>query len=42
MFAESSLSKIRMSPIKLQRRMVVPRMEAISEKDVQLAFLKNS
>ena len=34
-------TKMRMSPIKLQGRMVVPRMVATSEKNVQLAFLND-
>ena len=33
--------KMRISPIKLQGRMVVPRMVATSEKNVQLAFLND-
>ena len=31
-------TKMRLSPIKLQGRMVVPRMVATSKKNVQLAF----
>ena len=41
MFAESNPTKIRISSIKLQGRMVVPRMVATSEKYVQLAFLND-
>ena len=41
MFAESNLSKMRISSIKLQGRMVFPRMVATSEKNVQLAFLND-
>ena len=41
MFAESSPTKMRISPIKLQGRMVVARMVATSEKNVQLAFLND-
>ena len=41
MFAESNPIKMRISPIKLQGRMVVPRMVATSEKNVQLAFLND-
>ena len=41
MFAESNPSKMRISPIKLQGRMVCPRMVATSEKYVQLAFLND-
>ena len=40
-FAESNPTKMRISPIKLQGRMVVPRMVATSEKNVQLAFLND-
>ena len=41
MFAESNPMKMRISPIKLQGRKVVPRMVATSEKNVQLAFLND-
>ena len=41
MFANSNPTKMRISPIKLQGRMVVPRMVATSEKNVQLAFLND-
>ena len=41
MFAESNPTKMRISPIKLQGRVVVPRMVATSEKNVQLAFLND-
>ena len=42
MFAESNPTKMRISPIKLQGRMVIPRMVACSgEKCVQLTFLEN-
>ena len=41
MFAESNSTKMRISPIKLQGRMVIPRLVAISEKNVHLEFLKN-
>ena len=41
MSAESNPTKIRISPIKLQERMVVPRMAATSEENVQLAFLND-
>ena len=41
MFAESNPSKTRISPIKLQGRMVFPRMVATSEKYVQLVFLND-
>ena len=41
MFAESNPIKMRISPIKLEGRMVVPRMVATSEKNVQLAFLND-
>jgi len=41
MFAETNHTKMRISPIKLQGRMVIPRLVATSEKNVQLAFLKN-
>ena len=37
--ALSNPTKMRISPIKLQGRVVVPRMVATSEKNVQLAFL---
>ena len=40
-FAESNPTKMRISPIKLQGRMVVPRMVVTSEKNVQLAFLND-
>ena len=41
-FVDSNSTKMRMSPIKLQGRMVIPRMVASSgEKCVQLPFLKN-
>ena len=41
MFAESNPTKMRISPIKLQGRVVVPRMVATSETNVQLAFLND-
>ena len=41
MFAESNPTKMRISPIKLQGKMVIPRLVATSEKNVQLPFLKN-
>ena len=41
MLAESNPTKMRISLIKLQGRMVVPRMVATSEKNVQLAFLND-
>ena len=37
----SNPTKMRISPIKLQGRMAVPRMVATSEKNVQLAFLND-
>ena len=40
MFAESNPTKMRISPIKLQGKVVVPRMVATSE-NVQLAFLND-
>ena len=41
-FVDSNSTKMRRSPIKLQGRMVIPRMVASSgEKCVQLTFLKN-
>ena len=41
-FVDSNSTKMRMSPIKLQGRMVIPRMVASKgEKCVQLTFLKN-
>ena len=40
-FAESNPTKMRISPMKLQGRMVVPRMVATREKNVQLAFLND-
>ena len=40
-FAESNPTRVRISPIKLQGRMVVPRMVATSEKNVQLVFLND-
>ena len=41
-FVDSNSKKMRISPIKLQGRMVIPRMVASSgEKLVQLTFLKN-
>ena len=39
--SESNPTKMRISPIKLQGRMVVPRMVATSEENVQLAFLND-
>ena len=39
--AESNPTKMRISSIKLQGRMVVPRMVATSEKNVQLALLSD-
>ena len=41
MAARLSSTKMRISPIKLQGRMVVPSMVATSEKNVQLAFLND-
>ena len=41
MFAQSNPAKMRISHIKLQGRMVVPRLVATSEKNVQLAFLND-
>ena len=41
MFAESNPTKMRISPIKLQGRMVVPIMAATSKKNVQLALLND-
>ena len=41
MFAESNPTKTRISPKKLQGRVVVPRMVATSEKNVQLALLND-
>ena len=40
-FTESNPTNMRISPIKLQGRIVVPRMVATSEKNVQLAFLND-
>ena len=40
-FAELNPTKMSISPIKFQGRMVVPRMVATSEKNVQLAFLND-
>ena len=40
-FAESNPTKMRISPIKLQGRVVVLRIVATSEKNVQLAFLND-
>ena len=41
MFADLNPTKMRISAINLQGRMVVPRMVATSEKNVQLAFLND-
>ena len=40
-FAEPNPTKMRIATRKLQGRMVIPRLVATSEKNVQLAFLKN-